>query len=133
MTRHLIEPVLVSALNRGKEVHQLLSVRPVDGRWEVRYVTLWKTAGEHVVALSEIYLDTPEQPGDVTALDESDPLGERWKHFASLEGALGWIESELGGSRTRFVNSGVLQDEVNEALRRTGPRRGEPVKPGGSK
>jgi hypothetical protein len=119
-TRHLAMPYLVTALNRGKEVEQLLSVTVGPGGKVVRYIALWHSDDDYVVSLHNVYDASSEGISDVTewpSVDESEAHGEGVRrNFASLEEALAWVEAELGGSRARFVNQGVIQDEVTEPL-----------------
>jgi hypothetical protein len=119
-TRHLSMPYVIAALNRGKAVEQLLSVTGDAVPKVVRYVALWQGDGGYVVSLHNVHDASGEGVLDVTewpSVDESEEHGEGvWTRFASLEDAFTWLESELGASRTRFVNQGVIQDEVEEAL-----------------
>jgi len=120
-TRYLSSPFLLSALGRGKTVAQLLSVSDGPDSRVVRHVALWREGETCVVALHCVR-DMSDRLADVTewpSVDGSEEHGVGvWTRFASVEDALVWVESELGGSRARFVNHGVIQDEIYQALAR---------------
>jgi len=123
MARHLTAVHLNSALNRGKIVEQLLSARVVDDRWEVSWVELWPgekgEEGKFLVCHHFVWSQRARGMWDITewpSIDDTEDHGEGFRQtFDDLEAAFQCIE-ELGGSRTRFVNFGVIQDEVHDAL-----------------
>lgn len=119
MARYLTAPNLTAVLNLGRQVEQLLSYRVEGDQRVIRWVSLWEAGNLVTVSLHEALDLTEEGFLDVTEFPSLDPCedhGEgKWRSFDSREAAFAWIEGDLGGSMERFVNSGVIQDEVDDA------------------
>jgi hypothetical protein len=116
MSRYLALPFLSSALSRGKSAQQLLSMRRDAQQTIACWLSLRTSEGKHRVTLYEVLyldeLDYVELPFVNEAHEDEPP-----EHvFDTLDDALAFIEKELGGSRDKFVNEGVIQDEMAEAL-----------------
>jgi hypothetical protein len=112
MARHLTDAFLKSALSRGKTVQQLLSAETSDGKWKIRWVEMHADERGYIV-----YYHDDEQSifggfFDVSEWgDVNDPVV-----FPLLDDAIRWIVDDLGGSAERFVNHGLIDDEVRDAL-----------------
>jgi hypothetical protein len=121
MPRRLSMPFLTSALDRGKEVEQLLSVSEARGTKCVRWIALWHKAGHYTVSLHNVRkVDGVPDVTEWPAVDEAEPHGEGiWTTFASIDEALAYVENELAGSRLHFVNQGMIGDEIEDVLGRS--------------
>ena len=119
MRRHLTERELRLALERGREVAQLLGEGEIDGARTIRYVSMWRDDDGYVVAPAEVYDDGDEELVDVLEFTpvSGDDEDERWSRHPDADTALD-AAMRLGAAGDRFVDHGVLGDEYLDLVRR---------------
>ena len=121
MTRHLIEPHLRSALDRGKSVEQFLGGSVWEGEPVVRWIEIRQDSDEFVLSFYQVYDEGSEEWLDLYEFQPAmeDPDEDCVEHtFATLDAALAFASAQYGVDPARFVNEGVIQDEYRDYLLR---------------
>ena len=112
MARYLTVPFLRAALNRGGPVQQLLSAETVDGKWKVRWIELNAAKDGYHLYCHDDERSIWKGFFDVSEWSEPDDP----KVFLKLDDAIRFVVEELGGSPDKFVNHGLIDDEVRDVL-----------------
>lgn len=116
--RHLSGPTVAATLRRGNSVEQFLGTGQHDESTTLRWVAIHPASGEFVVVMHEV-VDAVADMGtaDVSEYPPVDPEeytgeGRRLASSDTAEAALD-LATQLAGCRPeRWVNAGLVQDEV---------------------
>lgn len=130
MGRYLTESDARLALRQGRTIEQWLGHRiDHDSRFLQWLSISAERSGKYLVTILDVWDEGTEDFMDIVefaALDTDQPYG-RSEEFASAEEALVHATSVLNASPTAFVNSGMIEDEYRDFIKRegywTGPGR----------
>ncbi len=115
--RHLTEPNLQSALQRGRYVEQFISPTITDNATILRWLELRSTDDRFTLTLYEVFDDGSEDYLDVYSFEQLAPDEEPVRHsFSTLDEALSFAETSYSAPRNRYVNQAVILDEYADYL-----------------
>lgn len=116
--RHLTFDQATAAVRRGRQVEQLLGRhRLADGRVLLRWLSVGPSGRGFGAVLHEVFeVDWIEDSTELPPVNTDEYVGEGHTidSFDSAEAAFEAL-GELGTRDDRWVNAGVIQDEINDA------------------
>jgi hypothetical protein len=116
--RHLTEPNIHSALQRGRCVEQLISPRRVNDATYLRWLELHATDEQFTLTLYEVFDDGSDDYLDVYSFEQVSPGEDPVRHsFATLDEALAFAHASYSAPQDHYVDQGVIQDEYADYLR----------------
>lgn len=118
MRRYLTKEEIQAALHLGKDVEQMLGIVEIDERPVIRYLVISQQKKLFVVNVYERFLPVESDFFDVVEFESVDPDDESTDHeFGNIDDALSFATIECGAQKDKFVNRGMIQDELRDYLR----------------
>ena len=117
MRRYLTQAEIHAALNLGKDVEQFLGSVDVEGGPAIRYLVLCRQKERVTVNVYERFLPADSKFLDVVEFEPVDPEEDSSDHeFEKFDDAIAFAVNECGAQTDRFVNQGMVQEELKDYL-----------------